>query len=54
MGSPQNPRTRRREKKRRARKNALYDLNKAAEAVASLDRKQPAAPVAKSATGSKS
>jgi hypothetical protein len=49
MGSPQNPGARRREKKRRARKNARYDAKKAAEAAASLGKKQPAAPVAKSA-----
>jgi hypothetical protein len=49
MGSPQNPRDRRREKKRRARKNARYDAKKALEAQASLGRKQPAAAVAKSA-----
>jgi hypothetical protein len=48
MGSPQDPRRRHREKARRARKNALYDARKAAEAAASLGRKQPAAPVAKS------
>jgi hypothetical protein len=49
MGSPQNPKARRREKERRRRKNALYDAKKAAEATAALGRKQPAAPVAKSA-----
>jgi hypothetical protein len=49
MGSPQNPRDRRREKKRRARKNASYDAKKAVEAAASLGKKQPAAAVAKSA-----
>jgi hypothetical protein len=49
MGSPQDPRARHREKSRRRRKNARYDAKKAAEAAASLGRKQPAAPVAKSA-----
>jgi hypothetical protein len=49
MGSPQDPRARHREKARRARKNARYDAKTAAEAATSLDRKQPAAPLAKSA-----
>jgi hypothetical protein len=49
MGSPQDPRARHREKARRARKNARYDAAKAAEATASLGRKQPAAALAKSA-----
>jgi hypothetical protein len=49
MGSPQDPRRRHREKARRARKNAFYDAKKAVEAAASLDRKQPAAAIAKSA-----
>jgi hypothetical protein len=49
MGSPQDPRRRHREKARRARKNALYDARKSAEAAASTDRKQPASAIAKSA-----
>jgi hypothetical protein len=49
MGSPQDPRARKREKKRRARKNARYDATKAVEAAASLGQKKAAAPVAKSA-----
>jgi hypothetical protein len=49
MGSPQDPRARHRQKARRARKNARYDAKKAVEAAASLDRKQPAAAIAKSA-----
>jgi hypothetical protein len=49
MGSPQDPRARHRQKARRARKNAKYDARKAIEAQASLDKKRPAAAVAKSA-----
>jgi hypothetical protein len=48
MGSPQDPRARHREKARRARRNAEYDAKKAAEEKASMAKKQPAAPVAKS------
>jgi hypothetical protein len=48
MGTPQDPRARRRQKARRARKNAEYDVKKAAEAATSLERQKPPAPVAKS------
>jgi hypothetical protein len=48
MGTPQDPRARRREKARRARKNAAYDVKKAAEAATSLERPKPAAAVVKS------
>jgi hypothetical protein len=48
MGSPQNPRARHRLKARRAKKNALYDARKAAEAAASLEKKPGAARVATS------
>jgi len=48
MGSPQNPRARRKQKARRAKKNAMYDARKAAEAAASLEKKAGAAPVVKS------
>ena len=49
MGSPQDPRARNRQKKRRALKAARYEAKKAVEVAASLGKKQPAAPVAKSA-----
>jgi hypothetical protein len=53
MGSPQDPRARHRQKSRRARKNARIDAKKAVEAAASLDRKKPAAALAKSAKSTK-
>ncbi len=49
MGSPQDPRARQRQKKRRAIKYARYEATKVAEAAASLGPKKPAAPVARSA-----
>jgi hypothetical protein len=48
MGSPQDPRARHRQKARRAKKNAAYDMKKAAEAAALLQKKPAAARVATS------
>lgn len=49
MGTPQDPRVRRREKARRARKELEYAVRKAAEADAAQAEKKPAATVATSA-----
>ena len=48
MGSPQNPRVRRKQKARRARRNAEYTARKAAEDKASMEKQKPATAVSKS------
>ena len=45
MGTPQDPRARRKEKIRRARKEVQYAVRKAAEAQAVQAEKKPATPV---------
>jgi hypothetical protein len=48
MSKPQDPRVRRKQKARRAKKNAEYTAKKAAEDKASMEQKKPAAAVSKS------
>lgn len=48
MGTPQDPRVRRKQKARRAKKEVLFALKKLAEEKAALAEKRPAATVATS------